>query len=53
LIQFVVLGQGVVDQGKMTLPVKKSNQVLLDILNKGVARVSPNELREIADKWLQ
>ncbi|MBI4776971.1 MAG: amino acid ABC transporter substrate-binding protein [Deltaproteobacteria bacterium] len=42
-----------VDQGHMTLPVKKGNQVLLDILNKGIAQFSPSELGEIAEKWLR
>ena len=41
-----------VAQGRMTLPVKKGNTQLLDILNKGVSLVSPEEWREIEEKWL-
>jgi polar amino acid transport system substrate-binding protein len=41
-----------VAQGGMTLPVKKGNAQLLDIFNKGVSLVSPEEWREIEDKWL-
>jgi ABC-type amino acid transport substrate-binding protein len=41
-----------VDVGKMTLPVRKGNTVLLDILNKGVDMVSKEEWREIEEKWL-
>ncbi len=44
---------GPVDHGKMVLPVKKGNKILLGILNKGVAAISPEELREISIKWLQ
>lgn len=40
-----------VAQGGMTLPVKEGNTQLLDILNKGVSLVSPQEWREIEDKW--
>lgn len=40
-----------VDEGKMTLPVKKGNTVLLGILNKGVAEISPGQVPGIADKW--
>ncbi len=41
-----------VDQGQMILPVKKGNGILLSILNKGVAAISPEELREISIKWI-
>lgn len=40
-----------VDQAEMTMPVKKNNQVLLSILNKGLAAISPEELRRITIKW--
>lgn len=40
-----------VDQTKMAIPVKKNNQILLSILNKGVAAISPEELRRITIKW--
>jgi ABC-type amino acid transport substrate-binding protein len=42
-----------VDQGRMILPVKKGNKVLLDILDKGVASISPEELRKISIKWFR
>ena len=41
-----------VDAGKMTLPVRKGNTVLLDILNKGVGMVSKEEWKGIEEKWL-
>ncbi len=40
------------DHGTMTLPVQKDNTVLLGILNKGVASISPAEVQSIRDKWL-
>ena len=48
--KIVRIGQPV-DHGKMVLPVKKGNKVLLGILNKGVAAISAQELREISIKW--
>ena len=42
-----------VDQGKMTLPVRKGNRVLLDILNKGISMVASNEWKRIVDKWMK
>jgi len=39
--------------GEMTLPVRKGNHILLDILNKGIMQFSPNELGDIAQKWLR
>ncbi len=42
---------GLVDQGRMVLAVKKGNKLLLDILNRGVAAISPEEIREISIKW--
>jgi ABC-type amino acid transport substrate-binding protein len=39
-------------QGEMTLPVKKGNVELLEILNQGVSLVSPKEWGEIEKKWL-
>jgi len=41
-----------VDQGKMTLPVTKTNTVLLGILNKGVSLVSSQEWLKIRQKWI-
>lgn len=40
-----------VDQAEMSIPVKKNNQVLLSILNKGVTTIAPEELRQITLKW--
>jgi ABC-type amino acid transport substrate-binding protein len=42
-----------VDIGKMTLPVRKGNVVLLGILNKGVESISKQEYEAIAGKWLK
>ena len=42
---------GLVERGTMVLAVKKGNKLLLDILNKGVAAISPEEIREISIKW--
>ncbi len=41
------------DHGTMTLPVQKDNTVLLGILNKGVASISPAEIQSISDRWLK
>jgi ABC-type amino acid transport substrate-binding protein len=41
-----------VDEGKMTLPVRKGNTILLDILNKGVDMVSKDEWEKIEEDWL-
>ena len=38
-------------QGWMTLPVKGGNIILLNILNKGISLISPQEWREIEVKW--
>lgn len=42
-----------VAQGWMTLPVRKGDLQLLDILNKGVSLVSPGEWRDIEQKWVE
>ncbi|MDD2904487.1 MAG: transporter substrate-binding domain-containing protein [Syntrophales bacterium] len=39
-------------QGWMTLPVKEGNSQLLEILDKGIAEVSPKEWRAIEEKWV-
>ena len=41
-----------VDGGRMCLPVAKGNAMLLEILNQGVAAVSPAEMKAIEKKWL-
>ncbi|MBU2547464.1 MAG: transporter substrate-binding domain-containing protein [Proteobacteria bacterium] len=41
-----------VDEGKMTLPVKKGNPVLIGLLRKGTALISAGEVKAIAEKWL-
>jgi ABC-type amino acid transport substrate-binding protein len=40
------------EHGTMTLPVQKDNTVLLGILNKGVASISPAEVQSIRDRWM-
>jgi two-component system sensor histidine kinase EvgS len=42
-----------VAHGKMTLPVKKDNKMLLGILNKGIAAISRQEYETIARRWLK
>ncbi len=42
-----------VAQGWMTLPVKKGNLQLLEILNKGISQVSPQEWQKIERKWVE
>lgn len=39
-------------QGWMTLPVKQDNIQLLDILNRGISQVSPQEWWAIEEKWV-
>ena len=41
-----------VAQGSMTLPVKENNIQLLNILNKGISLVSPQEWQMIEQKWV-
>jgi polar amino acid transport system substrate-binding protein len=41
-----------VDEGQMTLPVKKGNSILLGILNKGINTISSEEWKRIEDEWL-
>lgn len=41
-----------VDEGKMSLPVRKGNTILLDILNKGIDIVSEHEWKQIKKDWL-
>jgi ABC-type amino acid transport substrate-binding protein len=41
-----------VAQGWMTLPVKKDNIQLFNILNKGIPLVSPQEWQTIEQKWV-
>ncbi|MEW6658843.1 MAG: transporter substrate-binding domain-containing protein [Thermodesulfobacteriota bacterium] len=41
-----------VAQGWMTLPVKAGNMQLLNILNKGMVLVSPQEWQAIEQKWV-
>lgn len=41
-----------VAQGWMTLPVKKGNIQLLNILNQGMSLVSPQEWQTIEQKWV-
>lgn len=41
-----------VAQGWMTLPVKKGNIQLLNILNKGMSLVSPQEWQTVEQKWV-
>ncbi|MCB2226908.1 MAG: transporter substrate-binding domain-containing protein [Desulfarculaceae bacterium] len=41
-----------VDGGRMCLPVQKGNAMLLDILNQGVAAISPAEIKAIQKRWL-
>lgn len=41
-----------VAQGWMTLPVKAGNMQLLNILNKGISLVSPQEWQTIEQKWV-
>lgn len=38
--------------GRMCLPVKKGQAMLLAILNKGVAAISPAEIKAIQKRWL-
>ncbi|MHB8068075.1 MAG: transporter substrate-binding domain-containing protein [Desulfobaccales bacterium] len=41
-----------VAQGSMTLPVKENNIQLLNILNKGMSLVTPQEWQTIEQKWV-
>jgi ABC-type amino acid transport substrate-binding protein len=41
-----------VAQGWMTLPVKKDNIQLFNILNKGISLISPQEWQTIEQKWV-
>ena len=41
-----------VDEGEVTLPVRKGDFTLLEILNKGIDMVSKDEWKEIEKEWL-
>ncbi|MCF8032557.1 MAG: transporter substrate-binding domain-containing protein [Desulfarculaceae bacterium] len=41
-----------VDSGRMSLAVAKGNRMLMDILKKGVALISQEEIRDIELRWL-
>lgn len=47
------VGHPVVDRNDLALPVKKGNEVLLRILNKGVAAASGSEMQRIRERWLK
>ncbi len=43
----------VVDRNDLALPVKKGNEVLLRILNKGLAAASGSEMQHLRERWLR
>ncbi|MCB2226896.1 MAG: transporter substrate-binding domain-containing protein [Desulfarculaceae bacterium] len=46
-------GNAVVERSDLALPVKKGNEVLLSILNKGLALVSGAEIQRIRERYIR
>lgn len=46
-------GHPVVGRNDLALPVKKGNEVLLRILNKGLAMASGSEMQRLRERWLK
>jgi ABC-type amino acid transport substrate-binding protein len=46
-------GHPVLDRSDLALPVKKGNQALLRILNKGLAMASGSEMQRLRERWLK
>ena len=47
-----VQGNAVVERNDLAMPVKKGNQVLLGIINKGLALMAGSEMQRLRERYL-